>query len=343
MFARLMNNRKKIITFLLIGILPNWLVKETLAQPSTSEPKNQSTKVEIEVPSGPLLNTIEPRSLLQQAIDRSQRNEKSDSRITNGKDAFIAGNPWQAALVWSGGTDNLLNKFCGASIISAEWVITAAHCIDKRLPATSIEVLSGTHSLQPCNPEIIVSKGGVPKQCGVRSKVKYYRVHPDYQRKQYGITFINENDVALLKIDLNGPKLSGNTISGWTDSLGEIAEGATLLVTGWGVTERKYQPTSILQQIDIPYVSNQTCNSPRSYGGSVTDKMLCAGDLMGKKNPCYGDSGGPATIEIGGVRKLVGIVSWGIDCQTPYLYSVFTRVSQYRDWIIQETSGAISW
>lgn len=264
-------------------------------------------------------------SLLQQAIDRSTTKAKVESRAIGGKPARLKDNPWQVALVWSGGTNNVLNQFCGASIISAEWVLTAGHCIDKRLGPTSIEILSGVENID---------------EPGVRSKVAFYRVHPAFKTKRLGATFIHENDVALLKIDAAGPKLSGQPIDGL---VGSIGAGAEVLVTGWGVTERQYEPTTTLQFVAIPYVPNETCNGPLSYAGAVTDAMLCAGDKLGKKNPCYGDSGGSATVDISGKKRLAGIVSWGTGCQTPHLYAVFSRVSEYRDWIRKETSGAVSW
>jgi len=271
----------------------------------------------------------EARSLLQQAIDRSRDREKAGARVVGGQPASIAKNPWQVALVWSGGNDNVLNRFCGASIVSPEWVLTAGHCIDKRLGPDSIEVLSGTDDLETG---------------GVRSKVAYYRVHPAYQTVRLGGTFIHDNDIALLKIDsAAGPKLAGRAVEAFVGLPDRIAVGAPVLVTGWGVTERMYQPTTSLQYVEIPYVTNQTCNQKRSYDGAVTSNMLCAGDNLGKKNPCYGDSGGPASMEVQGVRRLVGIVSWGTDCQTPYLFAVFARVSQYGEWIRKETSGAVAW
>jgi secreted trypsin-like serine protease len=43
-------------------------------------------------------------------------------RITNGNTAARAQFPWQAALI----IDN--QWFCGGSLISSQWVLTAAHC-----------------------------------------------------------------------------------------------------------------------------------------------------------------------------------------------------------------------
>ena len=49
-------------------------------------------------------------------------NEQAN-RITNGNPANRGQFPWQAALI----IDN--NYFCGGSLISNLWVLTAAHCV----------------------------------------------------------------------------------------------------------------------------------------------------------------------------------------------------------------------
>jgi len=44
------------------------------------------------------------------------------NRITNGSTATRAQFPWQVALIVDGA------GFCGGSLISTRWVLTAAHC-----------------------------------------------------------------------------------------------------------------------------------------------------------------------------------------------------------------------
>jgi len=48
-------------------------------------------------------------------------NEQAN-RITNGFTASPGQFPWQVALIINGGS------FCGGSLISSLWVMTAAHC-----------------------------------------------------------------------------------------------------------------------------------------------------------------------------------------------------------------------
>ena len=46
------------------------------------------------------------------------------TRIVGGEDTEVNEYPWQAGLVFSGG--NIV--WCGGSLVSSKWVLTAAHC-----------------------------------------------------------------------------------------------------------------------------------------------------------------------------------------------------------------------
>ena len=57
------------------------------------------------------------------------------SRVIGGKDARRGSWPWQIALRYNG-------RFgCGGSLITREWVVTAAHCVHRRSPSGFTVVL----------------------------------------------------------------------------------------------------------------------------------------------------------------------------------------------------------
>ena len=52
--------------------------------------------------------------------------------IVGGREAIPGAWPWQAALINHTSSDTYTGQFCGGSLIAANWVLTAAHCADRR-------------------------------------------------------------------------------------------------------------------------------------------------------------------------------------------------------------------
>lgn len=107
-------------------------------------------------------------------------------------------------------------------------------------------------------------------------------------------------------------------------------DGDMCYVSGWGTTQNVLEPRGWLRQVQVPLVNQQECSGRYSKYGGVTDRMICAGYMNGRKDACQGDSGGPM-VNADGV--LVGVVSWGYGCAVPNYPGVYARVSQVREWI----------
>lgn len=112
-------------------------------------------------------------------------------------------------------------------------------------------------------------------------------------------------------------------------------------VTGWGntlnesTTSQKKLSPGLLHAL-LPVKDNKTCQETYFF----KNKMFCAGYGKGIRDACRGDSGGPFAMKmpIDETRvkfryKLMGIVSWGIQCGKYGTYGYYTRVTNYLDWI----------
>ncbi|XP_054008764.1 transmembrane protease serine 9-like [Hylaeus anthracinus] len=228
-------------------------------------------------------------------------------QIIGGQAISIEKVPHQVSLQSSG------FGFCGGSIISDQWVVTAAHCMV--YPADWITVRAGTATK---------SAGGSVH------KVAEVIVHERYTTNWYGVP---ENDVAVLKVST--PFKLDKTrqpIKIFKQNEESIA-GISASVTGWGATREGGSTTDILQAVDVPIVSKKACNDAyKSYGG-VPQGQICAAVPEGGKDACQGDSGGPLTI--GG--RLAGLVSWGYGCARKNYPGVHTEVAAFSNWIVSKT------
>lgn len=69
--------------------------------------------------------------------------------------------------------------------------------------------------------------------------------------------------------------------------------------------------------------------------GVIGDGKLCAGFVeTGGKDACQGDSGGPLVID----NRQAGIVSMGYECGLAEYPGVYTEVSFYNKWIMEQIS-----
>lgn len=122
-------------------------------------------------------------------------------------------------------------------------------------------------------------------------------------------------------------------------------EGYTPFVAGWGRTQEGGKSANVLQELQIPIISNGECRSlyakiNKAFSDKQFDESVtCAGVLEGGKDSCQGDSGGPLMLpQRSGVDFYyyqVGVVSYGIGCARAEVPGVYTRVAKFVDWVKQ--------
>jgi secreted trypsin-like serine protease len=255
--------------------------------------------------------------------------EARQNRILHGVDASFKDHPWQVALldatIFDKSHSNAKAQFCGGAVIAPNWVVTAAHCVDGNTKPSDICVLTGTANLLQGGKRIGVAKDGIIVHEHWKTPTKH------------------DNDIALIHVDSS---LLGTPIVGWGLHDDE-SESRSVTITGWGSTTWQKPPikTNVLQAVTLPIVSHTRCNKAVSWNSAITDTMICIGDYEhGVGDSCRGDSGGPATSQVSSVTKLIGIVSWGPDqCGIPLLPSIYTRISQYGEWVTKNTGNEVKW
>uniref|UniRef100_A0A2I3SCR1 Peptidase S1 domain-containing protein n=2 Tax=Pan TaxID=9596 RepID=A0A2I3SCR1_PANTR len=212
-----------------------------------------------------------------------------DDKIVGGYTCEENSVPYQVSL-------NSGSHFCGGSLISEQWVVSAGHCYKPH-----IQVRLGEHNIEFINAAKIIR-------------------HPKYNR----ITL--NNDIMLIK--LSTPAVINAHVSNISLPTAPPAAGTECLISGWGNTlSSGADYPDELQCLDAPVLTQAKCKA--SYPLKITSNMFCVGFLEGGKDSCQGDSGGPVVCN----GQLQGIVSWGYGCAQKRRPGVYTKVYNYVDWI----------
>jgi len=153
--------------------------------------------------------------------------------------------------------------------------------------------------------------------------------HPNYN----GVEIIN--DIALIKVNnvfsgVNAQIASASEVQA-TEDLGGIA-----IASGFGVTSYDGSVSSVALDVEFPLIPQSQCRQywTQYWGASSSyeSTYVCANTNLAATT-CNGDSGGPLFVVVGGVRKIVGITSFGVKgCSG---WSISTRVLSFVDWIQQ--------
>ncbi|KAK9732094.1 Trypsin [Popillia japonica] len=207
----------------------------------------------------------------------------SRTLIVNGEEVQEQEYPWVVAIY-----DSTDEQICGGTIISREFVISAAHCFTeldgRKKDINHYTILAGKHYRSKHRAE----------QNTQESKVKSLDIHPEFvgQIQNY------RDDIALIQLETPF-QITGQVrpICIDIDNLYEeydFIDGVKAVVAGWGLSTSGGHATQVLKKLEVPYVDRRKCKE--TFGLEFAQKYLtsdkiCAGYHNMNKSVCNGDSG----------------------------------------------------
>lgn len=231
---------------------------------------------------------------------------------------------WPALLSINVKFDEKTNFNCGATLIHPRRLLTAAHCVvDPGKSVESIRVRAPSDNVDgaeliPVGNSIRFPPGAVltlnPVPVPDIAIIELDQPIPlPFQRNQRPEDVFPPAVVPTLQVQ--NPTLSA----------------------GWGVHFKGGAFGGQLQQVSVPFLGiGGACNSLSAWD-TVRGNEYCSGFLDGFKGGCFGDSGGPNYMQLGGAYKQLGIMSLAPgDCgaQQKDVPNVMTLLPSHYDWIM---------
>lgn len=244
-----------------------------------------------------------------------------ENRIVGGSDATDGAWPWQVDIQVSE-QSSTARHVCGGSIITENWVLSAAHCFPNPSDVSSYIIYVGRYQLNGINLQQSVHR------------VRQVVIPSGYVEPHSG------KDLAL--VQLSSPVT-------WSDHVRPVClpasgtlfpGGMQCYVTGWGNIRDEVPLPGVgtLQEVLVPIISQSSCQemyrTDPSEAVDILYDMICAGYQEGGKDACQGDSGGPLVCQmVNGTWVQAGVVSFGLGCAKQNRPGVYTRLTSYSSFI----------
>ncbi|XP_015184240.1 PREDICTED: venom serine protease-like [Polistes dominula] len=240
---------------------------------------------------------------------------KNPSRIVGGVETGVNEYPMMAGLV----DFRKRILLCGATIITPQHVITAAHCVlDFINNYGDFGVIVGEHDVTT----------GADTNVTKIHLVSEVIIHPNYKRRM--------NDVAVVKTKTRfdySMKVGPACLPFYYTRRSFVGEVVTAL--GWGLLSFSGAKSDVLMKVNLHVISNHKCSN---YYSNISDKQICTYDKG--KDACQFDSGGPELWHNPSTNRLtlLGVISYGKTCadENP---GVAMRITSFMDFILKSTPG----
>ena len=173
--------------------------------------------------------------------------------------------------------------FCSGTLITADFVVTAAHCIEAVL-----EYADYGYDIYFCTGSNLYTESGI-RECDIVSGAL---AHPSYSSTTLA------HDIGLMQ--LTAGLSSSGTYALNTDSPSTFSRTDEITYVGWGITGDNRYDSGRKRTVEVPLYTYDS-------------QFIYTFDPDGERNICSGDSGGAALMWDDGDWELVGVNSFGFD------------------------------
>jgi secreted trypsin-like serine protease len=202
-------------------------------------------------------------------------------------------------------------SLCSGTLIAADLVLTAGHCIE----GDPIEVIIGSVDL--AQPD------------GDRRRVQWAKAYPDW---------INTYDVGIIMLE-HPVFAKPRAIAQRCGARDQFKVGVPLQLVGFGLTTRSGEGDNTkLHKAIVPLVDPRCTTDPSCSPAVAPGGEFIAGGTG--TDACFGDSGGPVYIDTPNGLALIGVVSRGVASWSEPCASggVYGRADKLVAWI-ERASG----
>jgi hypothetical protein len=209
-----------------------------------------------------------------QNID-SQRCEAWIGLVVGGEDAKLGEFPHMVAIGYPKGLSGSVGFYCGGTLVSEKFVLTAAHCRKAGREKPTVVRVGDLN--------LAVKDMGLPE---LDVPIAEFISHEQY------VSNGHKYDIALIKLR-NNVEFS-QVVHPACLPMPNLVVNRKPIASGWGFTEVAGQTADHLQRVDLSIIENNECSGllQKLFTGqndvAIDGSQMCAGELVGGKDTCQG-------------------------------------------------------